>query len=211
MKFSWQEYWSGWSFASPGDLPDPGIEPASSICRQIDCGWGTSLVAQTVKCLPAMRETWVQSLGPEDPLQKEMATHSSILAWKTPWMEKPGRLQSMGDPQRVGHDWATSLLWSESGGALNTCLGLQEPVWLVCSFSFVSLYPFPLSHWAAATVTFLRTPEHAVFAPESLCSGLKTFPQALMTPFSSHWVLFKCSHLRYLPVKNITCDLLYYI
>ena len=56
-----------------------------------------------VKHLPAMRETWVQSLGWEDPLEKEMATHSITLAWKIPWMEEPGRLQSMG-LQRVGHD-----------------------------------------------------------------------------------------------------------
>ena len=62
-----------------------------------------SLVAQTVKHLPAMRETWVRSLGWEDPLEKEMATHSSTLAWKIPWMEEPGRLQSMGT-QIVGHD-----------------------------------------------------------------------------------------------------------
>ena len=62
-----------------------------------------SLVAQRVKCLPAMQETWVQSLGQEDPLEKEMATHSSTLAWKIPWMEEPGRLQSMGS-LRVGHD-----------------------------------------------------------------------------------------------------------
>ena len=62
-----------------------------------------SLVAQTVKCLPAMWETWVQSLGQEDVLEKEMATHSSTLAWKIPWTEEPGRLQSMGS-QRVGHD-----------------------------------------------------------------------------------------------------------
>ena len=63
----------------------------------------TSLVAQTVKRLPTMRETWVQSLGREDLLEKEMATHSSILAWKAPWMDEPGRLQSMGS-QRVEHD-----------------------------------------------------------------------------------------------------------
>ena len=63
----------------------------------------TSLVAQTVKRLPAMRETQVQSLGREDPMEKEMATHSSTLAWKIPWAEKPGKLQSMGS-QRVGHD-----------------------------------------------------------------------------------------------------------
>ena len=67
-----------------------------------DCE-GTSLVAQRLKRLPPMRETWVQSLGWEDPLEKEMVTHSSILAWRIPWTEKPGRLQSTG-LQRVGHD-----------------------------------------------------------------------------------------------------------
>ena len=61
------------------------------------------MVAQRVKHLPAMQETWVRSLGQEDPLEKEMATHSSTLAWKIPWIEKPGRLQSMGS-QRVRHD-----------------------------------------------------------------------------------------------------------
>ena len=61
------------------------------------------LVTQTVKRLPAVRETWIQSLGWEDPLEKEMATHSSTLAWKSPRTEEPGRLQSMGS-QRVGHD-----------------------------------------------------------------------------------------------------------
>ena len=55
-----------------------------------------SLVAQMVKNLPAMQETWIQSLGQEDPLEQEMVTHSSTLAWKVPWMEEPGRLQSMG-------------------------------------------------------------------------------------------------------------------
>ena len=61
------------------------------------------LVAQMVKRLPTTWETWVRSLGWEDLLEKEMAPHSSILAWKIPWTEEPGRLQSMG-LQRVGHD-----------------------------------------------------------------------------------------------------------
>ena len=65
---------------------------------------GTSLVAQMVKCLPTMWQTWVQSLGQEDLLEKEMATHSSILAWRIPWTDK---LQSMG-LQIVGHDCATN-------------------------------------------------------------------------------------------------------
>ena len=65
--------------------------------------YGASLVAQMVKRLPTMWKTRVRSLGWEDPLEKEMATHSSILAWKIPWTEEPGRLQFMG-LQRVGHN-----------------------------------------------------------------------------------------------------------
>ena len=82
-------------------------QPRDQICVSnvsCICGWvGTSLVAQTVKRLPTMRETRVRSLGWEDLLEKEMETHSSTLAWKIPWTEEPGRLQSMGS-QRVGHD-----------------------------------------------------------------------------------------------------------
>ena len=69
--------------------------------------WYSSLVAQMVKNLPAMQETQVWSLGPEDSLEKGMATHSSILAWRILWTEEPGGLQSMWS-QRVGHDWATN-------------------------------------------------------------------------------------------------------
>ena len=64
---------------------------------------GASLVAQMVKNLPAMWETWVRSLGWEDPLEKGMATHSNILAWSIPWTEEPGGLQSLGS-ERVRHD-----------------------------------------------------------------------------------------------------------
>ena len=60
---------------------------------------GAFLVAQLVKNLPALQETWVRFLGQEDPLEKEMATHSSILTWRTPWTEEPGRLQSMGSQE----------------------------------------------------------------------------------------------------------------
>ena len=76
--------------------------------------WGQTIVkvmkimAQMVKPLPAIRETRVRSLGWEDPLEKEMATHSSSPAWRIPGMEEPGRLQSMGS-QRVGHDWEIAL------------------------------------------------------------------------------------------------------
>ena len=72
-------------------------------------GHQASLVPQLVKNLPAMRETWVQSLGWEDPLEKGMAIHSSILAWRTPWT-----VQSMG-LQRVRHNWFTFTLWFITG------------------------------------------------------------------------------------------------
>ena len=69
-------------------------------------------MVKTVKRLSAMWETWVQSPGWEGPLEKEMATHSSTLAWKIPWTEEPGQLQSMGS-QRVGHDFSFTLLLCE--------------------------------------------------------------------------------------------------
>ena len=68
---------------------------------------GASLVTQMVKNLPAIRDTWARSLGWGDPLEKEMSTHSGILAWGIPWTEEPGGLQSMG-LQRVGRDWVTN-------------------------------------------------------------------------------------------------------
>ena len=85
-----------------------------------------SLVAQMVKNLPAMRETWVRVLGWEDPLEKEMAIQSSTLAWKIPWTEEPHRLQSMGS-QRVRHNLATSLSLSGylSGGVIQA-VGYQR-------------------------------------------------------------------------------------
>ena len=69
------------------------IIPATAHFKRIFRG---TLVAQRLKCMPAMWETWVRSLGREDPLEKEMVTHSSILAWRIPWMEEPGGLQSTG-------------------------------------------------------------------------------------------------------------------
>ena len=73
-----------------------GLEGAHSLM-----GFRTdaSLVAQSMKNLPALQETWVQFLGQEDPLEKEMATHFSVLAWRIPWTEEPGRLQSMGSQE----------------------------------------------------------------------------------------------------------------
>ena len=89
--------------------------PVQFLCQEAPLKKGTGyplqyswafLVARVIKNPPAMQETWVQSLFCEDPLEKGKATHSSTLAWRIPWTEEPGRLQSMGS-QRVGHDWVT--------------------------------------------------------------------------------------------------------
>ena len=122
------EYWSGLPFPSLGDLPNPAIEPGSPALQAdslpaepgeklhlllvdfkktmfyllLEYGW-TSLVTQTVKNMPAVRETLDQFLGWEDLLEKGMATHSSVPAWRILWTEEPGRLQSMS-LQRVRHN-----------------------------------------------------------------------------------------------------------
>ena len=102
-EFSRPEYWSGKPFPSPGDLPNPGIEPRSPTLQVDSLPAEPPGKPQKVKNLPAMQETWVQSLGQENPLEKVMATHSNILSWRIPWTEEPGGLQSMG-LQRVGLD-----------------------------------------------------------------------------------------------------------
>ena len=88
---------------SLGDLSKSGYKPASFYLTVPYPNIGASLVAQRVKRLTAMWETWVQSLDREDPLEKEMATHSSILAWRIPGTEELGRPQAMGS-QRIRHD-----------------------------------------------------------------------------------------------------------
>ena len=85
----------------------------------------SALVAQTVKRLSAMQDTQVGSLGWEDPLEKEMAAHSSILAWKIPWTVEPGKLPSVGS-QRVGQDWATSLTLSLSWQLHHNKTGMKK-------------------------------------------------------------------------------------
>ena len=88
------------------------------------CVWA-SPVAELVKNLPAMQETWVWSLSREDPLEKERATHSSILAWRSPWTEEPGRLQSMG-LRRVRHDCVTNSLFHFSYTHTYTHTGFHD-------------------------------------------------------------------------------------
>ena len=102
-----------------------GIEKYDRNCNYKDFGIGWLLLTPSIHwrgimttCLPAMQETWVRSLGWEDPLVKEMAPHSNTLARKIPWMEEPGRLQSVGSP-RAGHDWATSLHFNDNLRMIN--------------------------------------------------------------------------------------------
>ena len=114
----WPKYWS-FSFNISPSNEHPGLISFRMDWLDLLAVQGTlksllqhhnwaSLVAQRLKHLPAMWETWVQSLGWEDTLEKEMATRSSILAWRIPWTEEPGGLQSTRS-QRVGQDWVTSL------------------------------------------------------------------------------------------------------
>ena len=108
------------------------------------------LVAQMVKCLPAMWETWVLSLGQEDPLEKEMATQSNTLAWKILWMEEPSRLQSVGS-QRVGHDWPISLV-IRSYRTIIQALKSPSSVSIIyfeltCNLSFLISFSFFLSNF----------------------------------------------------------------
>ena len=110
-----------------------------------------SLVAQMVKNLPAMQETQVWSLDWEDPLEKEMATRCSILAWEIPWTEEPGRLQSMGS-QRVGHNWVinTSFFLYYPYNAHRICNDIPcivSDINNLCPFSFLLSYPGWLNHF----------------------------------------------------------------
>ena len=104
------EHWLINPEASPIEMmPARTSSPGGSIRIQFESGYrfrGASLVAQMVKNPPAMRETWVRSLGKEGPLEESMGTHSSVPPWRIPWTEEPGGLQSMGS-QRVRHHWAT--------------------------------------------------------------------------------------------------------
>ena len=131
----------------PGNCSIPGICPSLFLeFSQIHVHWMSiwaSLVVQRVKHLLALRETWVGSLGWADPLEKAMATHSSTLAWRIPWTEKPGRLQSMGS-QRVGHDWATSLHFMsiESVTLSNRLFLCCHPILLLLPSVFPSIRVF---------------------------------------------------------------------
>ena len=153
------------------------------------CLFEASLVAQTVKRLPAVQETWVWSLGQEDPLDKEMPTHSTTLAWKIPWMEEPGRLQSMGS-QRVGHDWATSLV---------TILHPARFLYLLMVWGIFPCLKNPLKHhlkWLSVISKPLTRPLQRVLSTVGIwvLSLLRPPPgeTSLVTqpgPFAGEWAL----------------------
>ena len=108
------------SAGDPGLIPGSGRSAGEGIGHPPQCSWA-SLLAQLVKNLPAMQETWVRSLGWEDPLEKRKATHSSVLAWRIPWTLKTVGLQ------RVGHDWATFTFFSLSFSLFYTLFTDQDP------------------------------------------------------------------------------------
>ena len=113
-----------------------------------------------------MRETWVRSLDWEDPLEKEMAAHSSILAWKIPWTEEPGRPQSMGS-QRIGHNWATSL----TGKTI--ALTTQTFVGKVMSLLFNMLSRLVIAFLPRSKhllISWLQSPSAVILEPEKIKS-----------------------------------------
>ena len=106
----------------------------------------SSRVAQMVKNLPTVQETWVRSLGQEGPLEKGMATHSSVLAWRIPWTEEPGRLQSLG-LQTVRHDWATNTFhfkksWSMPISQISSVFFCRSLISLALTFRSMTYFEF---------------------------------------------------------------------
>ena len=161
----------------PGLILGSGRSTGKGIGYPLQYSWA-SLVAQLVKNPPAMWETWVWSLGWEYPLEKGKATYSSILAWRIPWTEEPGGVQSMGS-QRVEHDWATNtvnprtrVLLREHGGETRKKRQLREyrgrdgsgEARLLFSFLTGSYYPhiemplspFNICHFLLKFIFFLR-------------------------------------------------------
>jgi len=138
-------------------LSHPLIILFSSSLKNLEGGWA-SLVAQRVKHPPAMQETWVQFLGQENPLEKEMATHSSTHDWKIPWTEEPRRLQSTG-LQRVGHNQVTSLSgwWGKTKFPIPSAASRIPKIrWTSLDDSLKKHFTLLLHPWKTHTHTQLR-------------------------------------------------------
>ena len=146
----------------------------------IFCGSRASLVALMIKNLPSIWETWIWSLGQKDPLEKGMATYSSILSWRIPWTEEPGRLQSRGS-QRIRHDWATN--------AFTVYTSHSRPYFPGCVLSGLrlggSMLAVPAQAWQsdklgsdpASVTAWLHDPRQATYSPP------------ISVPSSVKWVL----------------------
>ena len=133
------------------------VSSRSCFCWLYTASPQASLVAQSVKNLPAMQETWVQSLDQEDPLEKEMAIHSSILAWRIPWTKEPGRLQSMGSQEldmteRLNHHHSFSIFSYKECNQFDFSIGH-----LLMSMSAVQ----HLSHWTTREVPSVHFLNHS--------------------------------------------------
>ena len=153
----------------------------------------TSLVAQMVKHLSTMRETWVPSLDQEDSLEKEMAIHSSTIAWKIPWSEEPGRLQSMGS-QRVRHNWATSLSFhfEYSLALLFFGIGMKTDIFQPCGHCWVFQICWH-TEWSTFTASSFRIWNSLTGIPSPpLALFIVMLPKAHLTSHSrmsgSRWV-----------------------
>ena len=153
--------------------------------KQVSQSQGASLVAQMVKNLSTVWETHVQFLGQEDPLEEGMATHSSILAWRIPWTEEPGRIQSMG-LQRVRHDWATNtFLRKQEEGTCNlnkrqlrshkmlshfSCIWLCATLWTVASQAPLPMGFSRQEYWSELPCPPPGDPPDLRIKPQSLMS-----------------------------------------
>jgi len=160
VRNDWATELNSWIFQKQPHMPSSGYFFWFPIPWE---SWWASLVTQGVKNLPAMQETQVWLLGQEYPLEEEMGTHSSILAWRIPWIKEPGRLQSMGS-QRIRHDWKTNTL-RELVPPLGFLADVIEPsswqscggiCWEWCWISLSHLYALRnLTHFPNSLVKYL--------------------------------------------------------
>ena len=180
MDFSRQEYWSGLPFPSPGDLPNLEMEPESPALQSYSL---PSEPPGKLRWSPAVRETWVQSLGWEDPLEEGMATHSSILGWRRPWSEEPGGVQHMGS-QRDGHNWAivVSVSVNSSHRPCATHI-LLPPSYLPALWALNSESP-PL--WGSPRLSPHQVGSGAPSSPECCASFCDSAPHTSLDLFKPH-------------------------
>ena len=139
-------------------------------------------VAWTVKNLPAMQETRVWSLGREDPLEKGMAAHSSILAWRIPWTEEPGRLQPTGS-QRVGHDWVTLFTLYNIISLVICFIYSIDSIYVFVLF-LTKLLRLHLGLWVSCSL-YLKWPWKLPIYPEDLYPSCRSLSTVLSSPKAS--------------------------